>query len=771
MVGANSANLAGIRTDCVVAVVATLANGRIQVGSGYIVADRLVLTAEHCTRDKNSDEPSQPPVSLHVVRLSDRARSPAAITTVDEQPAASRALDIALLRIYEPSWPASSLISVGRINRQGPWVLDPCEAVGFPLWQLDPNDHTRNPVHFRGPIRAIDDLGSSPARLVLRDPVLQTVSLGSATPPAEAVTPADAKRVGRSAWGGVSGALVFYGGTAIGVVVEHNSQQGDTALRIRPLETLSAADDPAAVAIVKRLGLPDLNDWPVVTGDERPNVGHYGIDMVGGAAHTGLHASQIRLLQQVMVRGLPETGGAFKTQIVAALTQSGAARGPGEGVITVEQLGHAIAMGFRSGRAEAVLAVLRSAAVTGGSKDALFVEEVQLCWKRQLRIAPLVPPLETTTRKQVRYAHALAVPAGARVVVHTLVEALDHAAQHLRPATGLAPLDLLVALLEHQIGVRIVDSWFELDLQELSMLRAEAAHRLEVSRSGARLVVDFRNAAAGTPATIWPDTASCRLLLAGAWSEEEPVPCGPEDADAIAAVEYAVQWAGDQVPAFTVGLIVPRLLQNRIPEAWPIREEEDERARPLGFLHPVVLHSAERMTARGRRRTSWTQRLATIRTEPVTLDVEWLAAEASDPDAILVQVERSQATCIGVGFTPGPAVQPLGQDPLMAIVNGGAPYIAWFETEPADWPEARKQAEWVVAGGELSGAADRLWYLRRPEKAHAHVSRDAAADIIGTGLRMLWDDDTELPRAAVLRGEQTLATTAAASPTAAPGGP
>ena len=274
MDGVNPANPVGIHTDRVVAVVAKLANGKRQVGSGYIVADRLVLTAEHCTRDKSSDEPQKPPVSLKVVRLSDFAESPAAVATFDEQPAASRALDIALLQIENKSWPVSPVISVGRIDRQVLRVLDPCEAVGFPLWQLDPEDHTRSPVHVRGPIRTLDDYGASPARLVLRDPVLQTVRLSTATPPHEAATPADSKQAGRSAWGGVSGALVFYRDTAIGVVVEHNPQQGDTSLRIRPLETLSAADDPAAMAMAKRLGLPDLKDWPVVTGEKGPDADH-----------------------------------------------------------------------------------------------------------------------------------------------------------------------------------------------------------------------------------------------------------------------------------------------------------------------------------------------------------------------------------------------------------------------------------------------------------------------------------------------------------------
>ena len=46
--------------DRVVAVAATLQDGREQVGSGYLVSGRLVLTAEHCSRDKVTGEPGGP---------------------------------------------------------------------------------------------------------------------------------------------------------------------------------------------------------------------------------------------------------------------------------------------------------------------------------------------------------------------------------------------------------------------------------------------------------------------------------------------------------------------------------------------------------------------------------------------------------------------------------------------------------------------------------------------------------------------------------------
>ena len=491
-------------------------------------------------------------------------------------------------------------------------------------------------------------------------------------------------------------------------------------------------------------------------------------DKIYGAARISLHSSQLRLLGDVVAGGLRQISAGYGHAIAAKLagvhpSGPGGIVGAGPGGVAAgageQLLGNAVAAAFKAGQADAVIAMLGSVAAEAGSPDDLFVRDVQLCWERQQRIAPLVRPLQAVTLPQVREAHALAVPPGARLVVHNLVEALDDAAQHTRPATGPAPLDVLVTLLEQQTGARIDDAWFDLDPQELATLRIGAASRLAAG-GRARLVIDLRSAAAGTDAVSWPPVVAFQLLHAGQWSERQEIPCGPTDQEATAAVEVAVRWAGSQVGSFSIGLVVSRPLYDRVPEAWLLREEDDDPQRPLGFLHPVVLHSAERL-ASGRRRTSWVDRLAAIRTRPATLDVDWVAAaQAHDPDAILVAVEASQATCIGLEFPPGPAAQPLGNDPLMATVKGGAPYVIWFETEPTAWPQARSDAEWVVAGGGLGGVAERLFTMRR-----------AAPGAIGNGLRALWDDDTELPNVARLQGGQTLAAAAAATPPPAPGGP
>src|ERR1039457_5541493 len=88
--GGMSASGSPVMMDRVVAVVATLRDGREQLGSDYLVTSRLVLTAEHCTRNKVTGEPA---AWLRVVRASDGAEAQAAEVVPD------RGLDVAALRL------------------------------------------------------------------------------------------------------------------------------------------------------------------------------------------------------------------------------------------------------------------------------------------------------------------------------------------------------------------------------------------------------------------------------------------------------------------------------------------------------------------------------------------------------------------------------------------------------------------------------------------------------------------------------------------------
>src|SRR4051812_46374656 len=97
----------GVPLSRVVAVVARLADGRDQVGSGYLVADALVLTAGHCSRDMKT---RAEPIGLAVVRASDGATAEVADVV------AAHTLDLAVLRVAKASWAAVPASVFGRVD-------------------------------------------------------------------------------------------------------------------------------------------------------------------------------------------------------------------------------------------------------------------------------------------------------------------------------------------------------------------------------------------------------------------------------------------------------------------------------------------------------------------------------------------------------------------------------------------------------------------------------------------------------------------------------
>jgi hypothetical protein len=239
----------GIPADRVVAVVATLDSGMIQFGSGYLLSHSTVITARHCTFDKKTGRDA---VTLKIFRLSDGAAA-----SVD---VLASALDVAVLRVGGVvPWSAEAGLQAqpdfGRVDTTHSGELFDCEAMGFPLWQLEPQHRQRNAAELHGTIRKTE--GAERGVLIMRDPLLWDVG-----------TPAGAAQGDRapgSPWGGLSGALIFHGGLALGVIIEHHPWQGHSALTVLPLQRVAelaseGAQDAERVAAA--LKLPAVDEWP-----------------------------------------------------------------------------------------------------------------------------------------------------------------------------------------------------------------------------------------------------------------------------------------------------------------------------------------------------------------------------------------------------------------------------------------------------------------------------------------------------------------------------
>jgi hypothetical protein len=239
----------GIPSNRIVAVEASLSTGKFQVGSGYLLTPNTAITARHCTYDKKTNGPA---VAIRVICQSDGTQAPARVFAA--------ALDIAVLTVGESASSAArvtlDLPSFGRVDATHSAELLGCEALGFPLWQLDSQRHHRYAAELHGTIRATE--GAESGLLVMRDPLLWDVAVPDSV--------AGEDRTVDSQWGGLSGALVFYAGLGLGVVVEHHPRQGRSSLRILPIERIAALalkGDPDAEKVASALGLPSSGQLPL----------------------------------------------------------------------------------------------------------------------------------------------------------------------------------------------------------------------------------------------------------------------------------------------------------------------------------------------------------------------------------------------------------------------------------------------------------------------------------------------------------------------------
>ena len=168
-----------------------------------------------------------------------------------------RGLDVAVLQLADDApWDADlPPTPFARVDQNQSGVLEDCTGIGFPLFQRDPARRTRHTSEFHGTIYQTDERESG--RLLMREPLIHP---GPVTDP-EGEALSERGEEGPSPWGGLSGALMFYRGSAIGVVVEHHPRQGPSALRAIGFERIAAA----RTDIRQCLGLPEPDSLPCVS--------------------------------------------------------------------------------------------------------------------------------------------------------------------------------------------------------------------------------------------------------------------------------------------------------------------------------------------------------------------------------------------------------------------------------------------------------------------------------------------------------------------------
>ncbi len=184
-----------------------------ETGSGYLVAPGIVLTAGHVVAYGATD------VELSVAFLGDTGMQYRATVLASghlDEP------DLALLKIAGGGPTPAYRVRFGEIDRGSVAQIPGCVAVGFPMWKRSDQS-----AQLEGTIATAANLS-----VTTTGPLeLRTDS-----------TPRDRSTPNKSAWAGMSGAVVFARGpdspVAIGVVTTHQLTEGNSTVTVTPLTSL-----------------------------------------------------------------------------------------------------------------------------------------------------------------------------------------------------------------------------------------------------------------------------------------------------------------------------------------------------------------------------------------------------------------------------------------------------------------------------------------------------------------------------------------------------
>ena len=231
-----------VETGRVVLIRYTAPGGTRCVGSGLLIDERWVLTADHVAEG-----------SEHRVEC-DRGAAAVAEAVRSGTPE----VDLALLRVGEPF---TGLVRLGcaRVDRSRVDRVSGCVAVGFPRWRKD-GDRRRS-AQVEGWLPTAEGLEST-ADSGLRAGWLTLV--GDRIPGAPDIPVGTLSETAPSPWGGMSGAVVVAGGLVAGVVRSHNMAAGGQSLTVTPVTAVDQLPGAAREKFCGALGIQDPDLLPML---------------------------------------------------------------------------------------------------------------------------------------------------------------------------------------------------------------------------------------------------------------------------------------------------------------------------------------------------------------------------------------------------------------------------------------------------------------------------------------------------------------------------
>ena len=224
-----------VETGRVVLIRYTAPGGARCVGSGLLIDECWVLTADHVAEG-----------SGHRVECD---RGAAAVAEVVRS--GTPEVDLAVLRLAEPF---AGLVRLGcaRVDRSRIDRVSGCAAVGFPRWRKD-GDRRRS-AQVEGWLPTAEGLEST-ADAGLRAGWLTLV--GDRIPGAPEIPVGTLSETAPSPWGGMSGAVVAAGELVVGVVRSHNLAAGGQSLTVTPVTAVDQLPSELRQRFWDALGMAD----------------------------------------------------------------------------------------------------------------------------------------------------------------------------------------------------------------------------------------------------------------------------------------------------------------------------------------------------------------------------------------------------------------------------------------------------------------------------------------------------------------------------------